>query len=77
MAVAAPARQDAGAVHRDAGAGQGVLHGALQRRVVQAGDAGASGRMHQMDAGAGDSERQEGFYRGVNVNCVPIDNDVP
>lgn len=73
----APLCQDTVPVHRHAGLHQRLPHGAFELVVVETRHIGAERRLHQVYAGTSDAERQEGFYRGVNVNCIPIDNDVP
>lgn len=59
------------------GCSQRVLHGALHRVVVDAGDGGGGRGLHQVDGGAPHTNVQESLHCGVSVNCIPIDNDIP
>lgn len=54
-----------------------ILHCALHCVVVDAGDDGGGWVLHQVDVGAPHTQVQERLHRGVCVNCVPIDDDIP
>lgn len=77
VAALAPLCQDTVPVQGHASLAQGLLDSALQLGVVETGQPRAERRLHEVDARAINSQRQERFCCGVNVNCIPIDNNVP